>query len=228
VPVAGYQEDDHPQGTIVGVVDDVKYVAPDTPLQPEMYFSYRQMNGRLLVPVITLLVRTTGNPVALGRTLRAAVRGADEGLVPEAMMRLDERIMRGLERPRLYAVLLAGFAGFALVVAAAGLGGLLSYTVALRSRELAMRTALGARPADIVGLVLRQGLAVTAVGLAAGIVSAFALTRWIAALLYGVTTHDRFTWVAVPVLLAIVSLAACLGPALRAAHLDPLRILKEG
>ena len=228
VPVAGYQGNERTQGTIVGIVDDIKYVAPNTPLQPEMYFSYRQRGGRLAVPVITLLVRTTGDPAALGPTLRAVVHDADEGLVPEAVSTLDDRIMRGLARPRLYAILLAGFAGFALVVTAAGLVGVLSYTVAQRSRELAVRTALGARRTDIVALVLRQGLTVTAAGLVAGILGAFALSRWIAALLYGVTPHDGITYVGVPILLTIVSVAACLGPALRAARLDPLQVLKQG
>ncbi len=135
--------------------------------------------------------------------------------------------MTGLARPRLYAVVLAGFAGVALVVALVGLVGVLSYTVAQRSRELAVRTALGARRADIVALIIRQGLVVTAAGLTMGLFGAFVLTRWIAALLYGITAHDRVTYIAVPILLMAVAIAASLAPALRAARLDPLRVLRD-
>lgn len=228
VPIAAYQGDEAPEGTVVGVVDDVKEVTAANALQPEMYFSYRQMKGRLVVPVITFLVRTAGDPAALGPTLRAVMHDADTDLVPDAVVTLEDRMMRGLARPRLYAVLLAGFAGFALVVAAVGLVGVLSYMVAQRSRELAVRTALGAQRTDILALVLRQGLAVTGAGLVVGIAGAFALTRWIASLLYAVNPHDVTTYVAVPAFLAIVAAAACLGPALRAARLDPLTVLKQG
>lgn len=228
LPIAGYEGDDPLQATVIGVVDDVRYLTAADTSQPEMYFSYRQMKGQLSVPVITLLLRTAGDPAALAPRLRAVVRDADAGLVPEAVMSLEDRMMRGLARPRLYAILLAGFAAFALIVAAVGLVGVLSYTVAQRSREIAVRTALGARRSDIIALILRQGLAVTAAGLVVGIAGAFALTRWISALLYGITPHDRFTYIAVPIVLAVVSAAACLAPALRAARLDPLRVLREG
>ena len=225
---AGYQDDDGTQATVIGVVDDVRYLTAADVSQPEMYFSYRQMKGRLTVPVITLLVRATGDPAALGATLRAAVRNADDGLVPDAVMTLEDRMVRSLARPRLYAILLGGFAGFALLVAAVGLVGVLSYTVAQRSRELALRVALGARKADIVGLVLRQGLAVTVAGLALGVLGSLAVTRSIAALLYGVTPYDRLTYIAVPLLLFVVAGIACVAPARRAATLDPVQVLKGG
>ena len=224
---AGYQSDDGTQATVVGVVDDVRYLTAADATQPELYFSYRQMKGRLAVPVITLLVRTTGDPSTLGPSLRAVVRGADGGLVPEAVMTMEDRMVRGLARPRLYAILLGGFAGFALLVAGVGLVGVLSYTVTQRSRELALRVALGARPSDIVGLVLRQGLGVTMAGLAVGMLGSFAATQALGALLYGVAPHDRFTYIAVPIVLAVVSAIACIGPARRAARLDPLRGLRE-
>jgi hypothetical protein len=225
---AGYQGDDDTQATIVGVVDDVRYLTAADSSQPEMFFSYRQMKGRLPVPVITLLLRTTVDPAAVAPGLRSTIRSADESLVPEVVVTMEERMMRGLARPRLYAVLLAGFAAFALIVAAVGLVGVLSYTVAQRSRELAVRTALGARQVDIAGLVLRQGLTVTAAGIAAGMLVSLAMTRWLASLLYGVTAHDGLTYVVVPLMLALVSAGACLAPARRAARLDPLRVLREG
>jgi putative ABC transport system permease protein len=186
------------------------------------------MKGRLPVPVITLLLRTTVDPAAVGPGLRSTIRSADASLVAEVVVTMEERMMRGLARPRLYAILLAGFAAFALIVAAVGLVGVLSYTVAQRSRELAVRTALGARQVDIAGLVLRQGLTVTAAGTAVGILLSLAMTRWLASLLYGVTAHDRLTYVVVPLVLALVSAGACLAPARRAARVDPLRVLREG
>jgi putative ABC transport system permease protein len=229
LPMAvGYQGDHDTQATIVGVVDNVRYLTAADSSQPEMFFSYRQMKGRLPVPVITLLLRTTVDPAAVVPGLRSTIRSADASLVAEVVVTMEERMMRGLARPRLYAILLAGFAAFALIVAAVGLVGVLSYTVAQRSRELAVRTALGARQVDIAGLVLRQGLTVTAAGTAVGILLSLAMTRWLASLLYGVTAHDGLTYVVVPLVLALVSAGACLAPARRAARVDPLRVLREG
>src|SRR5206468_25942 len=131
-------------------------------------------------------------------------------------------VTASLARPRTYAVLLGGFAGFSLVIAAVGLFGALSYSVAQRSREIGVRAALGARPADIVRLVLRQALAIAAGGLAIGLWLAFVLTRYLSAFLYGVTTHDAATFVLVPLGLTLVAAIAAAVPARRAAGIDPL------
>ena len=177
---------------------------------------------------MTLLVRTLNDPAPLAQAIRSAVREADAGLAPDAVRTLEERLMTTLARPRLYAVLLGGFAAFALAIAAVGLFGVLSYTVAQRSRELALRTALGARQVDIVSLVVRQGLAVTAAGLIAGMTGSLWLTSAIATQLYGVTTHDPVTYTVVPLVLAVVAALACFAPARRAARLDPLTVLRGG
>ena len=221
----GYQEA-RVEATVVGIVDDVRYLTALDATHPEMYYSYRQFSGRLAVPVVTLVVRTLGEPADLAASLRTVVREADAGLVAEAVMPMEDRMRSTLARPRLYAILFGGFAAFALVVAGVGLFGVLSYTVAQRSRELAVRTALGARQADIVRIVLRQGLTVAGAGLAAGLLGSLALTRWLAALLYGVTAQDGVTYVLVPILILLVATGACLGPAWRAARLDPLRALR--
>jgi predicted permease len=215
------------EATIVGVVDDVRYVTASDASQPEIYYSYRQFGGRLPVSVVTLLVRSVDDPLALARSLRTAVREADGRLVAESVLTMEERMLRGLARPRLYAIVLGGFAASALLVAAVGLFGVLSYTVAQRSRELAVRTALGARRVDVVKLVLGQTMAITSAGIAAGLVASFALTQSIAALLHGVTPHDGATFVVVPLVLLAVSAAASLPPALKAATLDPLRALRS-
>jgi ABC-type antimicrobial peptide transport system permease subunit len=121
-----------------------------------------------------------------------------------------------LARPRLYALVLAGFAGFALAIAAVGLFGVLSYSVAQRSREMAIRAALGARPSDLVRLVLREGLVITAAGAAAGLWIASLLARSLTAFLFGIRPHDPVTFVGVPVLLIAIAALACSVPARRA------------
>jgi putative ABC transport system permease protein len=222
----GYMDPDS-EATIVGVVDDVRYLASNDSTQPELYYSYRQLKGRLIVPVVTLLLRTSGDPAALSGALRAAVREADGSLVSESVMTMEDRMLVGLARPRLYTILLGGFAAFALAIAAVGLFGVLSYAVAQRSREIAVRTALGATPAQILGMVIRQGLTIAGAGILVGVAAAVALARSLATLLYGVTSHDTVTFVSVPLLLLAVTAIACFVPARRAARLDPLRVLRE-
>jgi ABC-type antimicrobial peptide transport system permease subunit len=178
------------------------------------------------VPVATLIVKAGSDPAPLAEAIRTAVREADPRLVAEAVRTLDQRLLTTLARPRLYAILLGGFAAFALAIAAVGLFGVLSYSVAQRSREIALRSALGARPSDIVRLIVRQGLAVTAAGLGAGLLASMWMTRAIATQLYGITTSDAVTYVAVPIVLGGVATVASVVPAWRASRLDPLRALK--
>ncbi|HSC27673.1 MAG TPA: FtsX-like permease family protein, partial [Vicinamibacterales bacterium] len=226
LPIAGYtpKNAERRESTVIGVVDDVRYVTAGDSSQPEIYYSFRQM--RLVTPTFTLLLRTTGDPYALAPTLRSAVREADERLVAEAVVRMEDRVLTTLAQPRLYAVVLGAFAAFSLAIAGVGLFGVLSYTVAQRSRELAVRMALGARQVDIIRLVVRQGLAVTIGGLGAGIAAATWLTGLLSAELYGVTRGDPLTYGVVPLVVTLVAAAASAGPAWRAARLDPLRILR--
>jgi len=139
---------------------------------------------------------------------------------------MEERVWTSLARPRFYALLLGGFAAFALAVAGVGLFGVLSYTVSLRARELGVRATLGATPWGLVGLVARQALLVTACGLAIGLGTAAALGRGIAGLLFGVTPGDTATFAAVAAVLALVAVVACAAPARRAARVDPVRVLR--
>ena len=224
---AGYQQD-QAVATVIGVVDDVRYLTAGNLSQPEMYYSFAQFKGQVKVPVVTLLVRTAGDPSALAATVRAAVREADPTLVPEAIMTMEDRVFAGLARPRFYTILLGAFALAALVVAAVGLFGVLSQTVAQRSREIAVRTALGARPADIVRFVAGQGLAVSAAGLVVGVGTAPVLARSMSSFLYGVTAYDRLTYLAVPLVLLAVAAIACVLPARRASRMDPVQVLRSG
>jgi ABC-type antimicrobial peptide transport system permease subunit len=141
-------------------------------------------------------------------------------------MTMEDRLMSSLARPRAYAFVLGGVAAFALAIAAVGLFGVLSYSVAQRSREIGVRTALGARTTDILGLVLRSGLAITAAGLTAGLGSAALLVKSLSRILYGVSPLDPVTFTVVPSVLAFAAALACVAPARRAARIDPIRALR--
>ena len=214
------------EGEIVGVVEDTRSLSAVDPPQPEMYYSYRQFEGRLPVPVVTLLVRTAGDPAALASSLRTAIREADSRLVPEAVRTMEDALRLGLARPRLYAVLLAAFAACAVVIAGVGLFGVLSYTVAQRSREIAVRSALGASPGALVRLVVGQGMTVTLAGVVVGLFASLILTGTLSRFLFGVTPHDPLTFILVPALLTAVSAVACFVPARRAARVDPVSVLR--
>jgi putative ABC transport system permease protein len=141
---------------------------------------------------------------------------------------MEDRVTANVAKPRLYAVVLGGFSVFAVVIAAVGLFGGLSYAVAQRSREIGVRTALGARPGDIVRLVLRQSVLTLAAGLTAGVWLAFAASRYLSTVLYGVTPHDLASFVAAPLSVALIGAIACIVPARRAAKVDPLVVLRSG
>jgi putative ABC transport system permease protein len=223
---AGYGQNDA-LATVIGVVGDVRYVTGSGGALPEIYYSFQQFRGQIPLSTVTLFARSTVQPAALAPGLRSAVREIDGALVPEAIMTMDDRLLLGFARPRLYTILLGGFACFAVAVAAAGLFGVLSQTVAARSREIAVRSALGARPAQIVRLVVGQGLAITGVGLMVGITAAAALAQSMASLLYGITPLDWLTYTVVPLTILAVAATACFVPARRAAGLDPARVLRR-
>jgi putative ABC transport system permease protein len=222
----GYQ-DVEKEATVVGLVDDVRYPTVTSSTLPELYYSYRQFNGRLPVPSVTFLLRTPADPYALTTDVRAAIREADDTLVPESIATLQDRVLTGLARPRLYMILLVGFAVSALIVAAVGLFAVLSQIVVQRSREIAVRTALGARPSDILRLIAGQGLTIAVAGLSIGVAASAVLTRPMSSFLYGVTPHDWLTYLLVPLLLLAVAAISCLAPALRAMRVDPVKILRS-
>jgi predicted permease len=219
---------------IVGVVDDMKqggletagFISTADAAQPEMFSSYRQF-GEMRPDNIFFVARAAGDPSALAPALRAIVREEAPALVLDSVMTMEDRLMSSLSRPRAYAFVLGGFAVFALAVAAVGLFGVLSYSVAQRSREIGVRTALGAQTVDIVTLVLWSGMAITAVGLAGGLAAAALLVESLSKVLYGVGPFDPMTFIVVPVVLALAAALACVGPAWRAANIDPIRALRR-
>ena len=141
-------------------------------------------------------------------------------------MTMDARLSAAIAQPRFYAGFVGFFAALALVLAAFGIYGLLSYTVAQRRREIGVRMALGAQRGDIVGLVVRQGAALIATGAVAGLLAAAASSRVLESFLYGVTTDDRLTFVLAPLVLVAVAVFACWLPARRATRIDPMDALR--
>jgi predicted permease len=227
VPNFGLCRGDNDRWEVVGIVDDVRQGGLEEPLQPEIFMPHRQVGCAASLATPIVVIRTAGDPARHAPALRAAVREEDAALAVDSVMTMEDRVMTSLAKPQLYAVVLIGFGGIALVLGGIGLFGVLSYTVAHRTREIGVRTALGARTADIVALVVRQAVVISACGAAAGLWLAYVLARYVSGFLYGVTPHDALTYVSVPLVLLVVAVMACVVPARRAARVDPLQALRS-
>ena len=215
------------QATVVGVADDVRQGNVDAPDQPEMYVSMAQLREGTLGPSSIVIIRTVGDPVAYVETLRSVAREQDPQIALDGVMTLEARVGASVSRPRVYAVLLGGFALFALLIAAAGLFGVLSHSVTQRARELAVRTALGATRAAVVRVALSQVSAAIVAGLVIGIAAAAMLSKSLAPFLYGVSTRDWLSFGVAPIILVIAGALACIVPARRVALTDPVQVLRE-
>lgn len=209
---------------IVGVVGNVLKDGLAAKPQPEIYLVLQ--NG-MPMREINLVVRTAANPLALAPTLRRIVREADPSAAVAEVTPLAQLVSASVDQPRFATTVLGAFAAAALSLAGVGLYGVLSFGVSQRRRELGVRAALGACRFDLILLVLRQGMVVTLIGLAIGLVAAAALTRLMEGLLFGVKPLDGMSFAAAPVLLVSVAVAACLRPALQAAATDPAEVLRS-
>ena len=218
---------DKVEAFIVGVVDDLKQDGPDGPPQPEMFVSFAQLPGASYGSQTFVVMRTADDPAAHVETLRTALREVDSTIALDAVMTMDQRIGRSASRPRTYAVLLGGFAAFALLIAGAGLFGVLSYSVSQRSRELAVRTALGATRIQVIRVALKQMSVAVAAGVAIGLATSAGLSNQLTPFIYGVSTHDWISFGVAPLVLVIVGTIACVVPARRVAQTDPVQILRE-
>jgi putative ABC transport system permease protein len=212
---------------VVGVVDDGRQPGSDTLPLPEVFLPAQQVSPNWLSTNPFLVIRTDRDPASLASAVRTLVREQDPLLALDNMMTMEERVMVSLARPRLYAVLLGTFAVFALAVVAAGLFGVLSYTVAQRSKEIAVRSALGATSRRIVWLVLGQTAVVTGAGLCVGLVAAGLLTTYLSKLLYGVRPSAALAFVTVALVVALTATIASIVAARRSARIDPLSILRS-
>jgi putative ABC transport system permease protein len=210
---------------IVGVVKDVKQSALNDKTKPELYVPYVQVAW----PSMVLVVRTQGNPMNLARTVRSEILGIDRNQPVSSIRPLEEVIADSTSRQRFNTILLAIFAGVALVLASVGVYGVMAYLVSQRRREIGIRLALGAQPGTIFKLVIWQGLAFTLIGLAIGVGAAFAFARLLvgSSLVYGVTATDPAIFLGVPLLLTAVAMTACYLPARRAMGVNPVIALRE-
>ena len=211
---------------IVGVVANVLKDGNDKQPQPELYFVHGA-DGLRISGRVNLVIRTAGEPAARAPDIRALVREIDREVVIDRIEPLATSVAASLYGPRFAAGVMGAFAGVAMLLAAIGLYGALSYNVAQRDRELGVRAALGAQRSDLVRLVLGQGMVVVLPGIAVGMVGAVVFARLMQGMLFGVTSLDTVAFVAAPLGLAATSVLACLGPALRAAAADPVVTLRK-
>lgn len=211
---------------VVGIVEDVRQSSVTEPAAADLFIAYRQFPDWWTRGSIIFAVRTTDDPFAHIQALRTAVREQDPTVALDSIMTMEERVATSLATPRLYAVLLVAFAVAALTIAAVGLFGLLSYIVAQRSREIGIRTALGAQVPDILALVLRQGAAISISGIAVGLWAAYVLTRYLASFIYGVDRADVASYLTVAFAVGLVATIASIVPAWRAARIDPVIALR--
>jgi predicted permease len=214
-----------PLFTIVGVVKDIKERGYELAMKPAIYLSFAQTPTTWALPEY-LAVRVKGNPLDIVEALRRSVAAADPDQPVAAVRTMDEILDLDVADRHQQMVLLGSFAVLALLLASIGLYGVLSYVVAQRSRELGLRMALGATGGSVMRLVVARGLMLTATGLAIGVALAWALTRTLQNLLYGVAAGDPATFGAVVALLTSIALLACYLPARRASKLDPITVLR--
>jgi len=211
-----------PWTVVVGVVSEVKYVGLDKPDEGTVYAPL-DPQGHLRY----LVLRTTADPASVLPALRETVRGLDAGLPLSNLATIDELVARSLARPRSLSMLVGALAAVALVLSIVGIYGVMAYYVQQHKKDIGIRLALGGSRSDLFRLVVGQGMAVVAGGVAIGLVAALAVTRAMSSLLFGVGAADAATFAAVASLLMAVALAACALPARRAIGMQPAMVLRD-
>ncbi|MDQ3816531.1 MAG: ABC transporter permease [Acidobacteriota bacterium] len=219
----GWPEDQTPWREVVGVVADVKLngVNQETPMQA--YLPLAQEPSYTLA----IVVRTNGNPLNMTDAVERTIHTVDKDLPLFDVRSMDQLMGEAIAQQRLVLVLLLGFAILALLLAAVGIYGVISYLVSQRTHEFGIRMALGAQTGEILRLVIGQGIKLTLAGVVLGLVGAFELTQLMKALLFGVGATDTLTFVAIPLLLTAIALLACYIPARRATKIDPMAALRD-
>ncbi len=209
--------------TVVGVVRDVRHRGPSEPVRAEMYLPAAQM----AFPSMAFVLRADGDPTRLVRAARAAVAAIDPNQPIADVQTFENYVRRSVAQPRFLASLLAGFGALALLLAAVGIYGVMSWTVVERRREIGVRMAAGATPLAVAGLVLRDGGRTLAAGLAIGVAAAAGFGRLVSGVLFGVRPADPVTYASTVAVLALVGAAALWLPAYRASRVDPVTALRD-
>jgi putative ABC transport system permease protein len=210
--------------SIVGIIGDVKQLGLDSNAKPEVYFPYLQVTS----PRMSIVVRTTtSNPLSLIAAMKSQMQTIDKDLPLDNAKTMQQLLAESTSGRRFNMLLLAVFAGVALVLAIVGIYGVMSYAVSQRTQEIGIRMALGARAVDVLKLVVKNGMSLALIGVAIGLAGSFALTRLLASLLFQVTPTDRTTFAGVAVCLIVVAFLACFIPARRATKVDPLVALRN-
>ena len=225
------------QMTVVGVVEDVRQRAATDPLVPELFFDYRQYlalidrespqrQNEAAIGFLSFALRTAGAPEALVPIVREAVTTMDPNIGIDAILPMARLEASARARERFYAVVLGVFAGVAGLLAAIGIYGVLAYSVVQRTQEIGVRMALGAQRAQVLSLVIRKGLMLTAVGVALGLAGAAAAARTLQGMLFGIEPLDAATFALVGIAFAMVAALASYLPARRATEVDPIVALR--
>ncbi len=208
---------------VVGVIRDVRHWGLDAPVNPEMYVPYAQ----LPISGLTFAIAAQTEPASLTSTIREELRAFDPNLPLSNVRTMSDVAARSVGARRAAMMLLAVFGGLALILAAAGIYGVMSHLVALRTSEIGVRVTLGARPLELMRLILQEGLAQTAIGLAIGLAASVLIMRTFRTMLYEVSPADPLTLTAVAVVLMMTAVVACLIPARRAMRVDPVEALRQ-
>ncbi|HVQ38414.1 MAG TPA: ABC transporter permease [Pyrinomonadaceae bacterium] len=217
-----HMKDPNVASEIIGVVGDSKHMGLDTEIEPMAYWPHPE----LTTSSMTLAIRTRGEAATIASAARAVIRNLDPEQPVGQVITMNDLMAKSIARSRFNATLLGVFSLVALVIAAVGIYGVISYSVQLRTHEIGVRMALGAQRRDVSRLIVRQGIALGLIGVVAGLAASFGLTRLIASLLFEVTATDKTTFALVSVGLFLITLVACYVPARRATKVDPLVALR--
>jgi putative ABC transport system permease protein len=219
----GQAQSTNPWLTVVGVVGDMRRQSLERQPIAQIFRPHLQSSQRRLI----LLIRTTGEPTQLASVVRNEIRAIDKTVLVNGISTFESLLARNVAQRRFQTWLLALFSALALLLAAVGIYGVMSYAVMQSTRELGIRVALGAQARDVLKLVVGKGMLLTVLGVGIGLLAAFALTRVLAGLLFDVTATDPTTFIAAPLALLAVALLACFVPARRATKVDPMVALRN-
>jgi predicted permease len=219
----GLLESSAPWWIVVGVVADMRQGGMDVPVRPEAYFPFEQAD---FFSPNSLAIRTAGDRLGIANEVRQQISQVDKDQPVANVQTMSDLVDSSIAQPRMNTVLLGGFAGIALLLAALGIYAVLSFAVTQRTREIGVRIALGARFGDVLSMVLAGGARLFATGAAIGLVAAGSLSRLMSHLLFEISPGDLVSYVAVVVVLAVIAFLACYVPARRAAKVDPMVALR--